>query len=182
MFYRRQHDEGSIETSVSHAAFITAYARLELYNELEKLQDRVLYFDTDSIIFISRPNTYQPKLGNFLGQLTNELENDDFIVEFVSAGPKNYGYRTNKGISKCVVKGFSFYAGTNNLINFDSIKNIVMNNQHDKIATKQMQFKTNKVNWNVESCVKTKLYSMIYDKRILLSDDMSTLPFGYKYV
>ena len=52
------------KTNVALAAFITALARLKLYSELENLNDRVLYFDTDSIIYVTRPeDTYQPKIG-----------------------------------------------------------------------------------------------------------------------
>ena len=37
-----------------------------------------------------------PKIGEFLGDLTSELDDDDYIVEFVSAGPKNYSFKTMK--------------------------------------------------------------------------------------
>ena len=48
-----------------------------------KLGQRVLYFDTDSIFFISRPGEYEPKLGDFLGEFTNEINpsEGDFIQE-----------------------------------------------------------------------------------------------------
>ena len=38
-------------SNVIVAAFVTAQARLKLYEPLEKLNERVLYFDTDSIIY-----------------------------------------------------------------------------------------------------------------------------------
>jgi len=37
------------------AAFTTCHARLKLYESLEQLQQRVLYFDTDSVIYTSKP-------------------------------------------------------------------------------------------------------------------------------
>ena len=40
------------------------------------LGERVLYVDTDSIIFISFLNQYEPKVGIYLGHLTNELKNN----------------------------------------------------------------------------------------------------------
>lgn len=53
------------------AAYTTAQARLKLYSYIEKLQERVLYFDTDSIIYVSRPDDeYTPPIGNFLGKRT----------------------------------------------------------------------------------------------------------------
>ena len=38
------------KTNVVIAAFTTAYARLKLYGVLDMLQERVLYYDTDSVI------------------------------------------------------------------------------------------------------------------------------------
>ena len=35
---------------------------------------RILYFDTDSVIFVSRPGVIDPPTGDFLGDLTNELK------------------------------------------------------------------------------------------------------------
>ena len=43
-------------SNVIVAAFVTAQARLKLYEPLEKLNERVLYFDTDSIIYHHKPH------------------------------------------------------------------------------------------------------------------------------
>ena len=40
------------------AAFVTCQARLKLYSYIEKLQERTLYFDTDSVIFLTRPTEH----------------------------------------------------------------------------------------------------------------------------
>jgi hypothetical protein len=54
------------------AAFITAYASLKLYGVLNMLQERVMYYDIDSVIFVSNPDEPEPPLGNHLGELTDE--------------------------------------------------------------------------------------------------------------
>lgn len=46
-------------------AFTTAYAQLELYNLLDRLQFRCLYHDTDSVIFVHREQDSRP-LGRLL--------------------------------------------------------------------------------------------------------------------
>ena len=84
------------KTSVVIAAFTTAYARLQLYDELNMLQERVLYYDTDSVIYLSQPGQPEPRLGNYIGDLTNELGGEHITV-FASGGPKNYCYKTNTG-------------------------------------------------------------------------------------
>ena len=83
-------------TNVVIAAFTTAHARLQLYDELDMLQERVLYYDTDSVIYLSQPGQPEPRLGNSIGHLTDEL-GDEHITVFTSGGPKNYCYKTNGG-------------------------------------------------------------------------------------
>jgi hypothetical protein len=34
-------------------------------------------------------------LADYSGKFTNETKGDNFIEEFVSAGPENYGYKLN---------------------------------------------------------------------------------------
>ena len=83
------------------ASFVTAYARLELYKLLDKIGENVLYFDTDSVLFVSdETKSEKIETGNFLGELTNELEKKNcseiWIEEFCSTGPKCYSYITNE--------------------------------------------------------------------------------------
>ena len=89
----------SPNVNIFMAAFITCWARLRLYEAFELLDERVLYFDTDSIIFthLSGQGQTSPPLGDYLGDFKNELESGDVIVEFCSGGPKNYGYQTRAG-------------------------------------------------------------------------------------
>ena len=61
-------------SSIFIAAMTTCHARLKLYTEIARLGDRVLYFDTDSIVFISQPSEYEPKLGKFLCESTDEIQ------------------------------------------------------------------------------------------------------------
>ena len=77
--------EQNNKVNVVIAAFTTAYARLKLYDLLDVLQERVLYYDTDSVIYVHKPDEHDPPLGNYLGDLTDEL-NGDFILRLLSQG------------------------------------------------------------------------------------------------
>ena len=44
--------ECSFKTNVFIAAFTTLHARLKLYSALDTLKERMLYYDTDSVIFV----------------------------------------------------------------------------------------------------------------------------------
>ncbi len=74
---------------------------MRLYEEQFKIDERVLYFDPDSIILISKENNQEPELADYLGKLTNEIKSNDYIEEFVSACPKNYGFKINKVAISC---------------------------------------------------------------------------------
>ena len=180
VFYSIDKDqfEGGKQTSVPLAAFVTCHARLKLYDELEKLNERVLYFDTDSIFFISRPNEYEPELGDYLGEFTNEIDQSEgnYIQSFVSAGPKNYSYLTDTGIQHSVVKGFSLTS--TKTLNFDIMKDIVCNDRNRKVALDQLMFTRNKVTWDIQSNYLSKMYQFVYTKRVLV-DNFDTIPFGY---
>ena len=60
------------------ACFTTCWARLCLYEALELLNERVLYFYTCSVIFVQSPGEVEPALGDYLGDFTDELTNGDF--------------------------------------------------------------------------------------------------------
>ena len=48
---------------------------------MQKLGKRVLYHDTDSIIFSVKDGEYVPPLGTYLGQLTDEFTCKEMVVE-----------------------------------------------------------------------------------------------------
>ena len=69
--------EQAPNTNVVIAAYTTAQARLKLYSYLEKFDRRVLYYDTDSCVFVcnerAKNEEYRPHIGSLLGDMTDEL-------------------------------------------------------------------------------------------------------------
>ena len=58
-------------------AYVTAGARIHLYGFLEKLQEKAIYCDTDSVIFVQPGTVCEPtliKTGDNLGQMQSELK------------------------------------------------------------------------------------------------------------
>ena len=96
-------------SNVYIASFITSYARVKLYKDaLLPLGDKVLYMDTDSVIYVSpsgEPLIPIDETGE-LGLCTNEGKASDPFVEFVSSGPKSYGIRSRSGYNIIKSKGF----------------------------------------------------------------------------
>ena len=184
----------SVNTNVTIAAFCTSWARLKLWSEMNKLGDRVLYHDTDSIIYsVKNEGEYIPKLGEYLGELTSELTckelgcniincSGHWIEEFVSCGPKNYSYRVNTGQIVCKVRGFSLNYKASQILNFESMKEALYAWKQKKpyeIVTVKTEIVRNKHEPKVINRVVGKHYGVVYDKRKVLPD-FTTLPFGYK--
>jgi G:T-mismatch repair DNA endonuclease (very short patch repair protein) len=167
------------------AAYTTAQARMKLYSYLDRLQERVLYFDTDSVIYITGPNDRDLETGMFLGQLTDELESygdGAYISEFVSAGPKNYAYTiVNKAGERvdgvCKVKGITLNAKNAASVNFETMKEMVTGTISSELVLQDERIVRSK-DHRVLTKKEKKTWRVVYRKRIL-RDDLSTVPFGY---
>ena len=170
------------KTNVVVAAFTTAYARLKLCNVLDMLQERVLYYDTDSVIFVSKPGEREPPTGPYLGQLTDEL-GGDYITSFVSGGPKNYSYRTNTDKVETKVRGITLNCTAKQKVNFDVIRSLVYLHAECNVTGQvsvDIPFKItrNTKTKNIETKRMKKDYRIVYNKRVIV-DDYRTLPYGY---
>lgn len=169
-------------TNVFLASFTTCWARLQLSELLDRLQGRVLYWDTDSVIFTSRDGEWQPPLGDYLGELTNELSEGDWITEFVCNGPKNYAYRTRGGQSVCKVKGFSLNYVNSERLNLESMRDAMFNREDPQVGIYQTRnprkICREKIHSELYSREEIKEYSCVYTKRVVQSD-LTTLPYGY---
>ena len=113
------------KTNIFVAAFTTCHARLKLYESLDTLQEQVLYYETDSVVYKWCPDQRSIDTGYFLGDMTYELDGD-VITEFVSGGAKNYGYTTRQGKVVCKVRGFTLNVRGAAVLNFQTIKDNIL--------------------------------------------------------
>ena len=188
-------EQVSFNTNVIYSAFCSSYGRVKLWHLIDCLGKRVLYYDTDSVIFSStgEDGEFMPKLGNYLGDLTDEISckalgckeqlyPGHFIEEFVSCGPKNYSYRLNSGEIVCKVRGFSLNHKNSLILNFESMKKALFawkNKEKCEILTVKTEILRNKVESYVYTKEVPKQYGVVIDKRQVL-DDLTTVPFGFK--
>lgn len=187
--YKIKHEaqQPSANVNVALAAYTTANARLVLYSYLKMLGERVLYFDTDSIIFTTKPGEVNPHVGDFLGDLTDEITDDygagAFISEFVTGGPKNYAYLVKKpdGEEKtvCKVKGLRLNYITSQSVNFNVIKDLVLSAEQERCVLVR--------NWMIRRTTDNIIYSKFgtYKYRInatkrrrIGEKGLSTVPYG----
>ena len=165
------------------AAFTTAYARLKLYDLLDLLQERVLYYDTDSVIYVHEPGKPDPPLGDYLGDLTDELDVGDYITTFISGGPKNYAYLTNNGKSETKIRGITLNYDATKKINMDVMRHLVdsrVNGYNEEKVTVVNPYKItrDKKEKNIVTKKMKKDYRIVYNKRVI-TENYGTLPYGY---
>ena len=185
------HDDECVEngkTNLFVAAFTTCHARLKLYSYLKTLGDQVLYFDTDSVIYSHKPGQAELDNGDYLGELTNELDPGDHIVDFTSGGPKNYGYITSQGKAECKVRGFTLgnVRGSRQL-NYNILCQNVLDELNDPLETRRVVDVTNPHFFTRHPATKelkviprTKQYGLVFDKRVVDPVTFCSYPYGYR--
>ena len=171
--FKDQFVDNSKNTNICITCFTTSHARLMLYNKLDYLKEKVLYFDTDSIIYVD-DGTKNVKTGDMLGDMTDELSGKG-ITNFVSTGPKSYSFKHGDDDEKSAIKGFTL-----NHKNSTSMSKIVKKQIRElTIINENTIMRKNReiVNEYFE-----KVFKFRYDKRVIRQADenhIDTLPYGY---
>ena len=183
--YTADNDPVHPHLNIFVACFTTCWARLHLYESLEKLDKQVLYFDTDSIIYKWYPGRPQIKTGCYLGEMKDELDGD-VIVEFVAAGPKNYGYVTRDGKVECKVRGFSLNSEGQSQLNYEVMKRNVLDEvQWPQGDPREIQVVNSShihrdvSTYDIYTQPQFKRYKMVFNKRVLNPRTFESYPFGY---
>ena len=176
----------SNKTNVLVAAFTTAWARLKLYEALDHLQQQVLYYDTDSVIYRWKPGQPSIPIGDYLGQFTDELQGD-VITEFISGGAKNYSYKTRQGKTECKVRGFSLNVRGKQELNFNTMKATILSEiEHPQEEMRVIRtvnpnhFQRDTTNKSIKLVHQVKNYKLVFDKRVLDPQNKMSYPFGYR--
>ena len=187
-----QHEDETVEngrTNLFIACFTICHARLKLYSYLKKLGRQVLYFDTDSVIYSHVEGQESLENGDYLGDLTDELEDGHHIVDFTSGGPKNYGYRTSGNKTECKVRGFSLNSvrGSDQL-NYEILRRNVLDELTDPLDGEDRRdvnvvnpyfFTRDARTKQLRVHPRTKQYGLVFDKRVVDVTNFMSFPYGY---
>lgn len=145
-----------VKGNIFIAAFTTSHVRLKLYEALDTLKERVLYYDTDSVIYRTKPGQDKLPLGKFLGQFTDELEGGH-IDEFGAAGPKSYSYKTLEGKTECKSKGIKSNHAVKQVLNCSSMLKHIQFELNDPQGRKRCLKKS----FTIILCVTARLKAFI---------------------
>jgi hypothetical protein len=151
------------------------------YNNRQKKQNYI-FFDFECTqddmiqrlyLYTYRPGEWKPELGDYLGDLTDEVP-DNRLIEFVTGGPKNNAYKIAKpdkdgNTTICKVRGITLNYKNSLTINFDTIKDMVINNRDD-VKTVMDDFKITRDHKRIISVHQDKDYRIVFDKRVIMQD------------
>lgn len=165
-----------VKTNVALCGMITANARLRLYEVIGKMEERLLYCDTDSCIYEYDKTKWNPKEGDLLGEW--EAEFQEPMKEFVAPAPKAYAYKKLSGKKDVKSKGIQFNEENSRMVNFDSYKKLI--DTQEKIKAKALVFKKLSTGMMTQTNPKDISFSMKEFKRIVNLEDYSTVPFGFQ--
>uniref|UniRef100_A0A914I3D3 DNA-directed DNA polymerase n=1 Tax=Globodera rostochiensis TaxID=31243 RepID=A0A914I3D3_GLORO len=176
------------EHSVSNiflSLWTTSAARIKLYEYMEQVYRaegcKLLYCDTDSLVFTHPKGLCPLKEGKFLGEMTREYAESD-ILEFVAAGPKQYSLKLRRKSDgeiweKTKIRGMSL--DTSNRVRYEEFKNMVLDYAEGR---KKRFYYKDRIRLTGDSKVlstnETKDYEPVQRKGIIDSE-FNVLPFGY---
>ena len=169
------------------ASFVTANARLVLYEALQKLGSSALYGDTDSVIFYeSKSNPVSNldigwKVGQFKDEIEEGFEIGSEIEELVAPSPKCYSLKI-----KTPSDGYKYIIRTKgstvdpryNEMHHENIKKVVLE-ENCSIPYANRQFHIMKGGGSVTLRHTVKQLRDTSRKRYIYPDRIQTLPFGY---
>lgn len=140
----------------------------------------------DSVIYISKQGLEDLPVGNYLGDLTDELEKEygpgSYIRELVSGGPKNYGFNvfstnTRKTHSKCKVKGITLNHANSKKVNFDTLLKLAYDKEDKGIIVEYKNIRSTQDHEIITQNGTKTVRCCITKRRVV--NDFDTEPFGY---
>ena len=115
------------------------------------------------------------------------MSKDEYIEEFVSGGPKNYGYTTNQGHVECKVRGFRLNSEGKTQLNYDVMRQDVKDEIERPLPKPRQnqvinshQIVRNPTNYQLYTQPSSKFYQLVCNKRVIDPRTFKTYPYGYQ--
>ena len=122
-----------------------------------------------------------------MGQFTDELGGDK-IVEFVSGGAKNYGYKTREGKVECKVRGFTLNYETLQMLNYETMKDNILKEPDEPLQEQRKipitipdYFQRDQVAKQIKLTESITKYGLVFDKRVIDAATRVSTPYGFNW-
>ncbi|KAL1276986.1 hypothetical protein QQF64_023659 [Cirrhinus molitorella] len=116
-----------------------------------------------------RDGNWMPPLGDHLGELTDEIGDNDYIIEYGSSAPKSYGFLTAIGKVCMKAKGITLNAKNSQAIRLDTLIGLVTNYVKSRDDTRHIlahseNIVRNKKHLTLHNTSVDKKLRMVYNK------------------
>ena len=155
--------------------FTTAQARLHLYKGMEAIGlQRVVYCDTDSLVYVCKPDQKRMPESSELGGWVSELPLNAEIRQWASSGPKAYGAliyeRGSQDLHSCIlkVKGHSLKAPEAAHMCFTTIEDAVLIGASTEVNYTVIQRPRKGEFFRVHTAPRPKKFGPTAQKRVVL--------------
>lgn len=138
-------------------ASCTAQARLKLTSMLRQVgQERALYCDTDSVVYVQRPGDEEIETGEALGKWSSELDEGVWGVKFMALAPKCYmmlyndeGKRKEKESAILKTKGVTLTSANLRQLNAQNMERIILTEVFGDYTGDDLPFKVQAKTFNI---------------------------------
>ena len=182
--YAQNKEDDFQNKNVAVAAFVAAHGRLCLWETLHKLGDRVLYHDTDSIVYEHIDEGMNVEIGYMLGDWEDELDADDQIVSFVALGPKTYSYKTRKRKHVLKCKGFTLNSANTLVVTHQTLIDLLPDTDSGDtdrfVAVSNRDFNWSRETGEYWTCLRKNTLRFTAEKNELDMTAYTTKPFGHE--
>lgn len=158
----------------------TSYARLELYQAMEKLGDRTMYCDTDSVIYHESPGDEELPTGPYLGCLQDEVPQGKHITSYIASAPKSYCLKFSDNTECIRSKGITLNYLNRQIFNFDSVRRVIRGELERLLTARQDAFQRIKHRSIVYKRPFQKTFRMTFYKRVIVPGKGYSIPYGYR--
>ena len=123
-----------------------------------------------------------PAWQNGRTELENEFKDPaKHIVRFVSAGAKNFGFITNKGLTQLKIRGFTQNQISDETLNMETMMNVVSECGGKSVEVSMgTTIQRNVHERRLFTKENKQMSRMVFDKRVVSEDIRKSVPYGYK--
>ncbi|KAJ8037514.1 hypothetical protein HOLleu_18344 [Holothuria leucospilota] len=128
------------------------------------------------MIYTSTPGQWDPPTGDYLEELTNEIDPKDgnSFTNFCTGGPKNYAYTLNSGKTVCKVRGITLNYRNSKKVNFNNLHMMVQSISDKQVPPVVIVTDSPKISRDVKrrKVINSKFkkdYRTVYEKELSLT-------------
>ncbi|XP_055345824.1 uncharacterized protein LOC129593479 [Paramacrobiotus metropolitanus] len=161
--------------------FTTGLAQLKLLQQLRLVEDRLLYCDTDSVMFVSELEKPDPPLGDLLGEFSDDL-GGNYFVEWLALAKKTYCQMMSTGEERIKCKGIPKTEALKDRFHGSVLRDMLFSTGPSTVqACDDITFKRNTTDFIIQTVPLQRRVGCTFTSRVI-GENFVTYPHGYENI